>query len=61
MNTIFNKLLSGRFIITIIAGIVYLILSVKGILPVDRIMEITLLVFYGYFTKNRDVPKEPKV
>ena len=54
MNTIFNKLLSGRLIITIIAGIVYLILAINGVLPVDRIMEITLLVFYAYFTKQRD-------
>jgi len=54
MNNIYNKLLSGRLIITLIAGIVYLILAINGVLPVDRVMEITLLVFYAYFTKQRD-------
>ena len=52
------KLLSGRFILTVISGITFSVLAIKGILPVDNVMQILLLVFALYFSKNRETPTE---
>ena len=52
-----SKLLSGRFLFTIIAGIVFAVLAISGKLPVDKVQEIILIVVYAYFSKPRD-PKE---
>ena len=47
------KLSSGRYVLTIIIGYVFAYLSIKKILPVDKVVEIILLVIYGYFTRDR--------
>ena len=47
------KVTSGRFIMTIIVGIVYAYLACNSILKEDRIMEITLIVLYAYFSRTR--------
>jgi len=53
------KLLSGRFILTVIVGITFATLSIMGILSPSQSMEVILLVIYGYFTKPRD-KEQPK-
>ena len=50
---ILNKLLSGRFIFTIVSAFVFGYLSIFGILPIDRVMEVLLIIIYAYFTKER--------
>lgn len=48
-----EKLLSGRYLLTIIVGLVFAYCSVRKILPIDKVSEIILLVIYGYFTRDR--------
>lgn len=43
------KLLDIKSIITIMVAVVFTYLAIKQILPVDKVMEITLLVFTFYF------------
>lgn len=50
---ILNKILSGRFIFTLVVAIVFATLSLRGILPTDKVMEVTLLVMYAYFNRQR--------
>lgn len=52
-----DKLLSGRFLLTIICGIVYCVMSVNGLLPPDKAYDVILVVFYAYFTKDRNNKK----
>jgi len=47
------KITSARFILTIIIGSVYAYLAMNGILKEDRVMEITLIVLYAYFSRER--------
>ena len=47
-----SKLSSGKFIFTIIAGIVYAYMSIKGMLPADKVYDIILVVVYAYFTRK---------
>jgi len=49
---IMEKLLSGRFIFTIIAALVFAWLSITNIMPVDKVYEIILIVVYAYFSRN---------
>jgi len=50
---IISKITSGRFISTCVVVGVYAYLACNGVLKEDRIMEITLLVLYAYFSKPR--------
>lgn len=54
MKELLPKLLSGRFILTIIVGIVFAILAIKGLLDQNKVTEIILIVIYAYFTKERN-------
>lgn len=47
-----GKLLSGRFIFTIVVALVFAWLSITNIMPVDKIYEIILIVVYAYFSRN---------
>jgi len=66
MKELLLKLSSGRFLFTIITGVVFIVLSVNKTLPVDKVSEIILLVVYAYFSKGdhgtvkQDEKKEPK-
>lgn len=51
MDKIVDKLMSGRFLFTIVTAIVFFNLAVNDKLPVDRVVEIIILVFYAYFNK----------
>lgn len=53
-----SKLLSGKFLFTVIAALVFAYCSVAKILPVDKISEVLLLVVYAYFSKpSNGAPK----
>jgi len=52
-DTLLAKITSGRWIITLAATFVFTYLSIFEILPIDKVMEILLLVFYAYFSKPR--------
>ena len=45
------KLLSGRFVFTMIAAFVFAVLALRGQLPQDKVMEVILLVVYAYFNR----------
>jgi hypothetical protein len=47
-----EKLLSGKFILTVIAGAVFAYCAVTKILPPDKVNEIILIIVYAYFTKR---------
>lgn len=47
------KLTSGRFIFTFVVAMVYAFLACTGALDEDRINEITLVVLYAYFNRDR--------
>jgi len=49
----FLQFTSGRFIFTVVVAGVYAYLACNGLLATDKIMEITLIVLYAYFTKQR--------
>ena len=53
LTIITKQLTSGRFLLTFFIGVVFVYTSISGILPVDKIMEVTLIVIYGYFTRER--------
>lgn len=45
---------SGKFLFTITCALVFAYLSVKGILPSDKVYDIILIVVYAYFTKKSE-------
>lgn len=47
-----SKILSGRFIFTIVTAFVFAVLAMKGQLPQDKVMEVILLVVYAYFNRQ---------
>ena len=47
------KVTSGRFIFTIVVAGVYAFLACTGGLDENRIHEITLVVLYAYFNRDR--------
>ena len=50
-----NKLLSGRFIFTVVTAIVFAWASYGKILTSDQIAGIILVVVAFYFNKNKEV------
>jgi len=56
-----NKLLSGRWLFTVVAALVFLILSVNKVLPVDKVTEVILVVVMAYFGRpDRPANGQPK-
>ena len=51
-NRVVFKILSGRFIFTMAIILVFIVLSLKGILPLDYVKEIILVGLYAYFTRS---------
>ena len=47
------KLLSGRFLLTLVAGLVFVYATYEGILEAQAISAILAMVFQAYFMKNR--------
>ena len=58
LDRILPKLLSGRFLFTLGALLVFIVLSITGKLPIDKIQEVILIVIYAYFSRqDRQLPK----
>jgi hypothetical protein len=53
MKEIIHKLLSGRWILTIICGLVFAYVAVTKIIPPEASVAIISMVFQAYFTKER--------
>ena len=47
-----DKLMSGRFILTMASALVFVVLSIRGKLPVEAIVTILSTVFALYFTRQ---------
>jgi hypothetical protein len=48
-----SKLLSGRFVLTIIVGLTFSWLAINKIITPDSSMSVILIIIYGYFTRER--------
>lgn len=54
-----NKLLSGRFILTVVGAVVFGICAITKTIPVDATVSILTMIFVSYFqrtdrTKNKE-------
>lgn len=47
-----SKLLGGRYILTIICGLVFAYGAVSKLLPADAVVAIVSMVFISYFQKS---------
>jgi hypothetical protein len=54
MKYIIGKLLSGRYILTVIGGVVFLWCAIHKQLEAATIKAILLSIFNSYFQKKRD-------
>ena len=52
MPVLNNRLTSARFIVTILVALSYTYLACTGLIPIDKVCEITLLIFTYYFLRN---------
>ena len=52
MNPIIDKMLSGRWILTVLIGVTLCVLAVKGTVSPDKFVEISIIIVYGYFTRT---------
>ncbi len=57
MSKLLEKLLSGRLILTTIAGLVFAYCSMKKILNAECISAICSMVFISYFQRNDRMPE----
>lgn len=53
-----SKILSGRWILTVICGLVFALCSINGLLTKESVVGILTLVFTSYFNKERTQPTE---
>ena len=51
-KTIKVKLLSGRFILTLVGAAVFFITAIKGILEAQAVSAILSAIFLSYFNRN---------
>ena len=56
-DLILNKILSGRFILTVIIGGTFAYVSVRGIVPSEAVIGVIVMVIRDYFSRQ-DRPKE---
>jgi hypothetical protein len=47
-----SKLLSGRFLLTVTAAVVFAVLSISGRIDAKDVMAIIIMVFTLYFTRT---------
>ena len=47
-----NKLFSGRWILTLICGIVFWIVATRMIMPTEAVTAIITMVFVSYFQRQ---------
>lgn len=53
MHEFGKKLMSGRFLFTVVTAVVFGWMSITGKLPADKVSEVILLVIYAYFNRAR--------
>lgn len=58
VDKIVTKMLSGRFLLTLVGAFVFAYLSLKGTLPAEVIAAILSTVFYAYFTKKESTKED---
>jgi len=51
-----KKLMSGRWILTVLTGIAFLYVVIEKTIPSEAAVGIMVMVFQGYFSKRR--PRE---
>ena len=55
MNTLLlSKLTSGRFWLSVIAGIVFAATAIGGTLPTEATVMLLVMIFRDYFARNRE-------
>ncbi len=52
-----DKILSGRFILTVICGLVFAYVSITKIVPPDAVIAILSMVFISYFQRADRKPE----
>jgi len=52
IDKIVSKLTSGKFLLTIITGVIFAYCSIKGVLNAEAISAICGMVFISYFQKK---------
>ena len=53
----YNKLMSGKFIFTVVTALVFAYATVKGLLTNEQIQGVIMLVVGAYFFKKVEDPK----
>lgn len=61
LERLMGKLTSGRFIFTCVVAAVFAHLAINGLLKEDKVMEVTLIVLYAYFTRPDRVDQSVNV
>ena len=56
-DLILNKILSGRFILTVIIGATFAYVSIRGRIPSEAVIGVIVMVIRDYFSRQ-DRPKE---
>ncbi len=51
LTHLFTKMSSGRWILTVICGLVFAYTAINKIIPVDAVVSILTMVFVNYFNK----------
>ena len=53
LERIVFKFTSGRFILVMTVAAVYAYLAIEQVIPTDNVIQITLLILYAYFHRNK--------
>ena len=47
-----EKILSGRYLFTVTCAVVFAVLAINKTLPLDKVMEVILVVVMAYFSRG---------
>ena len=55
---VIEKMISGRFILTVVASLVFAYCSISGKIPPDKVYDVINIVIVAYFLKGQNnIPK----
>ena len=62
-DLILNKILSGRFILTVIIGATFAYVSIRGRIPSEAVIGVIVMVIRDYFSRSdratdNNIPKQ---